>query len=180
MFGSDNFQIKHGEVSLVGELTATGEQAIGIAMDRNAEDPDLAAPSNNGRYVGFISKKVTVEGSKLDRMFIYGYQDHPAKSGDKVTLQRVPDGGEIEVEAPPSKTSSAVDANSQPYLLVTSGTGALSTSTAKDQDLSFLNGRWRAAQSGDYIAGRVVKQLTPLVEGNVRLLIQIVSGTVKA
>jgi hypothetical protein len=60
---------------------------------------------------------------------------------------------------------------------VTSGTGAITVSTALETQLSLMNGRWRVAQTGDIIRGILKAQLVPLVaSSNVRIKIKRENG----
>jgi hypothetical protein len=108
-----------------------------------------------------------------------GYGNLPAQIGTAVSLRNVLPGSLIEVESEPSITAFVYSGYGQ--LLVTSGTGGITTSTALETELSVYNGRWRVAQSGDVVRGVLKAQLTPFVAAtNVRILIKIVSAGLKA
>lgn len=177
MWGTDYFQIVHGEGTLVGELTPTGtftSLEIGTPMQRQADYGDthseicgVSEPCH-----GFLTKKVTEDGPTFEQMEL-GYKNVPALKGHKVSLKSLADGDMIEVEGEPSKAHNASSVGH----LVTSGTGAISTSTAAATDLSIQSGRWRVAQTGDVINGRLRKQLTPVADAsNIRILIEITRG----
>jgi hypothetical protein len=94
-----------------------------------------------------------------------------------VSLRAVLPGGLIEVEGEPDIGTFVYTGYSQ--LLVTSGTGAITTSTAQETQLSLMNGRWRVAQSGDVVRGTLKSQLVPFVAAtNVRILIHLMGGGV--
>ncbi len=177
MFGTDYFQIIHGEGHHIGELTPTGTFTTlerGTAMQRSTTYGDThseVAGVAEGLQ-GFLAKKVTDTGPSFENMTL-GYQDLPAKIGQKVTLVQANDGDVIEVEGEPSK---AYNASSVGHL-VTSGTGAISGSTAAGTELSLQGGRWRVAQTGDVINGKLISQLTPVADAsNIRIKVRITQG----
>ena len=187
-FGSDNFQVRYGEPEhLNGEYAVTGYPypsglAMGIEDDCADTDgqalPTCKVAGPNG-YIGFLSEKVVSARDLADMML-----DKPnlgTQVNNKVTLERYPAGSELEVESPPSIAYSTAQGGTATteYRLVTTGTGDVSALTMGAQ-LAFQAGRWREAQSGDRVCGRVLKQLTPVTTLNIRLLIEIVEGTVKA
>ena len=117
--------------------------------------------------------------ANLFEQMMLGYGNLPAQIGTAVSLRNVTAGSLIEVEGEPS--IGAFDYSGYSQLLVTSGTGAITTSTAQETQLSLMNGRWRVAQTGDIVRGLCKAQLTPFVAStNVRILIKIVSASVKA
>ena len=116
-----------------------------------------------------------IPAPQLFEQMTLGYGNLPAQIGTAVSLRNVAPNGLIEVEGEPSK--GAFDYTGYSQLLVTSGTGAITTSTALETALSLMNGRWRVAQTGDVIRGRLKAQLTPFVaSSNVRILIKLVTG----
>jgi hypothetical protein len=172
MFGSDKFQIRFGETNHVGVYTVDTATAIayGTAMDRSAADGTKAIVGA-GDFIGFLSKRVSLAGPTFEQMSL-GFQNLDAKTGDKVTLIQVATGGQVEVENEPGITAATVGE----YLLVTSGAGDI-TAAPKDTELSVVSGRWRVAQSGDRVLGRVLDSaIAPLVALNVRVLIELIRG----
>lgn len=176
MLGTDYFQIIHGEPMHVGELAPTGTFTSlekGTSMSRSGDE--LCVVTDNVSATGFTSKKITDAGPSYEDMNFN--IDLPAKKGQKVTLLSLPDGSQIEVEGEPGKISSADTLG----LLVTSGTGAILANSAVESDLSFLNGRWRLAQTGNRIEGVLKQQLSPIVDpSNIRILIEIRRAGLKA
>lgn len=180
MFGTDYFQIIHGEFFTIGELVPSGLAVSGdkfergTAMDRNGVANVCVL--GEGDYVGFLTKKFTFDGPDFQSMTL-GDPDLPAKAGQAATLAVLPAGGELEVEGEPSKASTAASLG----LLVTSGTGAISNATAIETDLSIKDGRWRVAQTGDRVCGTLKAQLTPIVDAvnNIRILISLKRGQIK-
>lgn len=67
-----------------------------------------------------------------------------------------------------------VEAEGSDYL-VKSGTGTLASATG-GEEVSFSNGKFYEAQSGDYVQYRVVKSMTPEEDGDLRLLMQAIPG----
>jgi len=188
-FGSNNFQVRYGEPEhLIGEYAVTGyPYPLGLAMDREDDVADTdgqAVPTcktagPNG-YLGFLSEKVVSARDLADMML-----ESPnlgTQVNNKVTLERYPAGSQLEVESPPSIAASTAQGGTSTteYLLVTSGTGDVTSLTALSADLGFVAGCWRAAQSGDRVCGRFLKKLTPVTTDNVRILIEIVEGAVHA
>ena len=115
---------------------------------------------------------------QMFEQMVMGYGNLPAQIGTAVSLRRAISGlTMLQVEGEPSK--GAFDYTGYSQLLVTSGTGAITTSTALETQLSLMNGRWRVAQSGDTVRGLLKAQLTPLVAAtNVRIRIAITTGGV--
>lgn len=164
-FLSQNVLINANGQVVFPDGTATGTTAVQPALI--AGFPTLSGPL------------ATVPVANLFEQMTMGYGNLPAQIGTAVSLRNVAPGGLIEVEGEPSKT--AFDYSGYSQLLVTSGTGALTTSTALETELSVYNGRWRVAQSGDVVRGRLKAQLVPFVAAtNVRILIKLEVGTVKA
>lgn len=181
MFGTDKFQIRHGEPEHIGEFEpqlpgAKTKLIKGTPMmisDYVANESVVTTPT---KYAdGILLKEVTEAGPTFEQLELSNvYKDLPAKEGHKVTLGRLPDGAIIEVEGPDSNAVGAGD-----ELLVTSGTGSLSGASGGEK-LSLEDGRWREAQTGDLINGEVVDALTPNTAGNVRLAIRVVRGDTAA
>ena len=182
MKGSNRFQILYGESIDIGTFYVTGQHGAGEAMDAvSGTDGERMAPTS-AHLLGFLDKDVTTTGASYEDRSIGDPQNNPDKTGDYVTVHNVAPGGHIIVECEPDIAYNTDPSDfADPYLLVTSGTGQLTTSTAKDIELALQNGRWRAAQSADVVKGRVVNQLTPVIAAtNVRIEIEILSGYVKA
>ena len=109
---------------------------------------------------------------------IMGVGNLYAQIGQAVSLLRWDSTAIAECESAPSKA--VADYTGMGQVLITSGTGAITTSTAQQTELSVLNGRWRVAQSGDVVRGRVDCQVPPLANAaNVAIRINGVSGYVK-
>ena len=178
MNGTDFFQVRYGTAVLIGELAPSGTaQAwpIGTAMQKT--DDEVCVPAD-GNFDGFLAKEVTAAGPTFEKMTL-GYPNNPAKYGDKATLKALPDGSLIEVEGEPTIIVTATPTTYGTHLLVTSGTGAISGTTAQDTRLSFKNGRWYEAQVGDFVFGVLRRQLTPKTALNIRIEIELRRGELK-
>jgi hypothetical protein len=188
IFGNDRFQIRHGEsIVLAGDRTVTGECPQGLAMDQlapntaGADNNDLiATPAGAGGAIGFLTQRVVTTPSVQDMLLGNVNAPQEAAVGERVTLERLPAGAEIEVECENGIASSVAHTTGMKggYHLVTSSTGAISATTAQGTQLSFENGRWRTAASGSRVTGTMLfAGLTPKTAGNIRCLIRIEDGT---
>lgn len=167
VWGNEYIQVVHGNTRHVGELIASGTPPFkrGCAMDRSSES---ACIPGNGNMTGFLAQEVTTDGPSFEDLSFNN--DLVAKYGTAVSLVSLEDGGEFEVEGEPSK---AYNAESE-GLLVTTGTGAITGSSPVDSELTVQNGRWRIAQSGDYVLAILRKQLTPIADvSNIRILCEM-------
>lgn len=164
MTGSQHFQIvqNNQNVTALGRFVVTGSnQPIGEAYDYESE---TAASLANGKCLGHLSRAITTNGPSYENLEL-GLVHDELKSGSEVSLWVIPVGAEVIVEGPPASASSAATTKAAPVLLVTSGTGAITAATAKDTRVSFKNGRFYAAQSGDLAYYRVLNAgLSPLVD----------------
>lgn len=112
----------------------------GFALGAHASDPEALGLAQGLNFIGFLTRDVVAGGLALaDR--IHGVTsatpvglESPFLAGDPVTVEPA-----VEIEAEGAA------------LLLTSGTGALTTSSAIGIGLSFKNGKVYAAQSGDSV-----------------------------
>ena len=123
------------------QVAGTETAPRGLALGAHATDENQLAPAGPKNFLGFLTRRVVVGGLSLaDRVF-------GVTSATPVgTESPFTDG--LEVTAELAKT---VEAEGTSYLL-TSGTGALTTSTAVGALISFApdnSGRFYAAQAGD-------------------------------
>lgn len=183
MFGSPYVKFIHGNWHHYS-LT-TGELAIpsGVTLTKGTWCAErgtsgAAVLASGAGAVGFMTQDVNAEGqtslqSYKDRTI--GKLDLPMAAGaDKAVTLRVPDANAVmEFEG----DGTAIPGN----LVCTSGTGALSSSTAAKTPLSFFNGAIRIAQSGD-VAQLILldASLTPEISGNTRIRVQAVGAFIKA
>jgi len=181
MFGTPYFIQKTGGWSPVGYLRTnrlylptgvTVGKGTWMAEDASTKEMQYAS----GVQIGYMTQDMTLEGQGSLQAFkdrAIGKKDIPATKGQAITL-RVPNAGsEIEVEG----LGEAGVGN----LLVTSGTGSISTGTARKTELSTIMGSTRVAQSGDIVMGLVLDaNLTPYTAGNVRIRYQVCAPYKKA
>jgi hypothetical protein len=133
------------------------------------------APSLGAGFSALGGPLGSVPVPNLFEQMTLGYGNLPAQVGTAVSLRNVAPGGLIEIEGEPSISAFVYTGYSQ--LLVTGGTGAITTSTALETQLSVFNGRWRVAQTGDVIRAILKAQLVPFVAAsNVRILIKLEGG----
>jgi len=171
-FGSEYFQILHGEERHVGELTPTGGVAQrGTAFLRTDES---TCGRGTGDLTGFLAQEIQALNPTIEELMFD--KDLPVGIGEKVTLIVVEDGGEIAVEGEPDVEEYDEETLG---LLVTTGTGAITAATAVGTDLSVVDGLWRVAQKGDRVKGILRSQMTPWVaDTNIRILIELQRGGV--
>lgn len=175
MWATDYFQVIHGDLETVGELTVTGAVPYGSWQD-DVGDNVNAKPAA-GDAIGFLTQAVTADGPTFEQMSL-GFKNLPAKSGTKVTLANIEVGGQIEVE---DHINVAYNGSTGQGLMVTTGTGQLQ-GVAAGTPVSFKNGRLYAAQTGDTVHYVVSNPaVTPLVDtvNNIRLRFKRVIGYIK-
>jgi len=110
----------------------------GLAIMRDTSDSAVDRPQGqaaNGACIGFLKRDVVTGGpTTLERAEVFpGRAENPDTTGGQVTLDAPYD---------------AFEAEGTTYL-ITSGTGALTTGTALNTNISFKNGKAYQAQSGD-------------------------------
>ena len=182
MWASDYFQVIHGDVEAIGELTVTGGLPYGTWMNDFGDNVNAVVAA--GDSIGFLSQPVTLAGPTFEQMTL-GFQNLPALSGTKVSIMRLESGSEIEVEdAVGQAYNAAVSgiATGAQGLMVTSGTGTLA-GAALNAAVSFQNGRLRVAQTGDIVHFIVINpNVVPVVDtvNNLRIRFKKVMGYVSA
>lgn len=187
MWASDYFQVIHGDVEAVGELTVTGNLPYGTWMQDFGDDVNAVTAS--GDTLGFLTQAVSLTGPTFEQMTV-GFRNITAKSGTKVSIARLRSGDQIEVEDAVglAASSTITDPATVTYpptggqgLLVTSGTGSLA-GCAAGTDVSVYCGRLRVAQSGDIVQFKVINpNVTPIASdggsgANIRLRLARVTG----
>lgn len=178
MYGSLKFQLINGrwdhvgycdtsEVYLPSSSVNSGVLPKGTALNyKNGNDQKAQLAS--GMAVGFTTQDITLEGQASLQSFkdrTIGKTDLPIAVGQNVSLRMPTLNSELEVEG------SGV---AQPGNLVcTSGTGALASNTARRTKLSFLNGSFRIAQTGDVAQFLLLETgLTANIDGNLRIRVR--------
>ena len=113
----------------------------GAVMNRDDTDATKMKLAT-GEFLGILTVEVVANtaANKNDRYIKgqVGIYEEKALAGERVTLR----GGEGEIET--DQVASGSD------------TGAISASTPQDTELSVYNGKWRVAQSGDIVKGRLI------------------------
>jgi len=175
MYGSNYFLQLTGEWSTVGYLTTdevlmpAADVNLGILPKGTWMSERLSTSKMqlaSGHAIGYTTQDMDTEGTTslaaYKKLALGGQIEIPMKKGQAMTLRCPKPGAEIIVEG----LGTAGPGN----LLVTSGTGAISTGTAVEEELSFLNGSVRIAQAGDKVEAHLLDPgLTPYTAGNVRI-----------
>lgn len=168
------FQILRGFDDMVSRVVSIAVP-YGLAMED--DDPSAAngaiAAYGTG-FLGFAMQEVDATGPTALQL-VAGVKQLPAQTGQTISIA-YGSAGEIEVEAATGSSISTTAA-----LMITSGTGAISAATAKHTELSFRGGKWRVAQTGDRVCGKMLDAgMTPDVAGQVRCRIRVFRGGIKA
>ena len=132
----------------------------GLALGAHASDPESAALAGGTNFIGFLTRAVQVGGPVLADHVYPGRLELPFNAGDEVSLCKA---DEVELE-------DKLLVGTATTRLVTSGTGAISTSTSVGAELSFTSGKVYVKQSGDITYYTLSAQLTPETAGQVRIL----------
>lgn len=158
--GSATFQSPSFQTAATGTETAVRGLALGACIP-NSEQYDLAQPTS---FIGHLTRRVVQGGLTLsDRVF-------GVTSATPVGLEApFTDGLEVTVES-----AEEIECEG-PALILTSGTGAISSGTSVPQLLSFFNGKLRIAQASDNAYySLAANNLTPMNDGNNDLRIRAV------
>lgn len=144
-------------------------------MVNEAADPNEESQMalSTGFAIGFLTRSIDLYGTTGDTAFkklAIGNIDIPVMRGAPVTVQCPYPGAQAIFEGNGAATA-PID-----HLVITSGTGALSSGTAKLSELSVISGAWRLAQTGDMVLGLLLdNNLTPKNVGELRIRIQFIS-----
>lgn len=169
------FQILRGLEDVTSKIVDSAAP-YGLAMEvvDAGGDRANAIPAYGTGFEGFLLQEVTAAGPTALQL-IAQLKSLPAQAEQAVSIARGE--GRIEVEGP--KLAGVANSSA---LIITSGTGAITSSTAKHTELSFRNGKWRVAQTGDRVCGEMLKaNITPEVDStnNVRCEIRVFRGGLK-
>ena len=150
-----NFEIRreHPGKNISRVFDSTGSR--GLALGPDASDVTKAAVADGDQFLGFLTRDVTSTGPVLGDHVYPGRLELPFVAGGEVTLEKA---DEVEVEGEAANAG----------LVVTSGTGAITTDTAVGTGLSFYGGKWREVQTGEIAFYRLSGQITPVNGGSVR------------
>jgi len=186
MIGSQEIRIINGEWDHVGYCT-TEHVTLGSGVVLPRGTNYMFSPTNDEKWVlasgdavGFGTQEVDYEGqTSLDnRLRIttgIGSEkgDWPIRIGQALSVRRMNSFSAIQVEG----LGASIPGN----IVCTTGTGSLSSATARGVELSVFNGCWRIAQSGDFVLAKVLlSNITPEIVGRLRLLIEYVGKYKKA
>ena len=142
-----------------------------MAPANNSVSAMAYAEADTFMFLGFLTHEVNLSGTTDAagfKAFTIGQQDLALSRGSQVTLRVPIPGALVELEG--------VGAAGYDQLVVTSGTGALSTSTGLGTPLGAIKGGIRAAQAGDFIIGYVRQaNQTPENAGELRIRYQTCS-----
>jgi len=176
MHGRDNFQVFFGETIPLGTLLTSGSDVYaGQFMDVDPDNDGYMTLATNSA-AGFLTQDVTEAGPTFEQL-TRRIPTMPATIGDAVTLLDVAIGGILEIEEETGVTSTTTGE----YRLVTSGTGAISATTALNALLGIVGGKLRVAQTGDWQYYRMYRSdITAYTDGNIRVQVQRIAGQLKS
>ncbi len=167
------FQILNGIDNMVSRVVNVASP-YGQAMEEDDPSAANAAIAAYGTgFLGFLMQQVTADGVTA-LQHLASIKQVPAPVGQAISIATGE--GEILVEGADSTGISTVAA-----LLITAGTGAITSSTAKHTQLSFRGGKWRVAQTGDRVCGVMIDAgMTPEVATQIRCRIRVFRGGIVA
>lgn len=189
MFGSSRFKWVNGEFYHLGHLTfptsldlsdadadaGTVKRGKLMSFADNSVENMAYAEADTKKFLGFLTHDVNRYGTtdaEGFKNFTIGKQDLPLSRGSQITLRVPIPGAIVELEG--------LGAAGYDQLVVTSGTGAISTGTALQTELGVIKGGVRIAQAGDFIIGHLLQANgTPENSGEVRIRFQICSPYVR-
>lgn len=172
---NSKFEVRRNGQGTISGLLPAIAVPIGTAFMYGAKDPDTGENTfqlAQGRADGFVTKDVrTTEGMSDTEL-----------ANEAVGLM-AGDGGDFQGHFVAGKSGSIelpreLEVEGDDYVMG-SGTGAITTGTAVDSKLSFRNGKFTVAQSGERAQYRLVKQMTAQVtSGATRIYVQEIEGYV--
>jgi len=143
---------------LASGVSGTETAARGLALGPHATDGEQFSLAAGNGFIGHLTRKVVIGGLTLsDRVF-------GVTSATPVGLESpFSDGLEVTVEK-----AEEIECEGSTYLY--SGTGQITSQTTVPQQLSFINGQLRIAQSGETaFYSLTANNLTAAVAGNLRI-----------
>lgn len=160
--------IRRGEQKTISGLTPATALPKGTPVMIGGKDPDTGENTfvvAEDRCDGFLTRATRLTAGLTDEEQLFGFGlETPFQAGRPGSIE---DASELEIEGP--QTTAA-------EYLVGSGTGAVNTSTAEGALLSFTDGKFKAAVTGEFAQYRVIKQMTPLEAGDVRIYVREIPG----
>lgn len=135
----------------------------GIAFIEDPATPGKAKLADGSQPIaGMLTRDVVVGGPTLADAVYPGRTDLPVASGEQASFEHAE---EFEAEG---------DA-------LYSGTGQITSGASNGDEVSFLDGKPRLAQTGDYVEYELRdKAVTPETAGNLRCRFAVVQGHLKA
>jgi hypothetical protein len=176
MQGRDKFQVFGGETIPWGILLTSGSDVyMGQFMDRDPDNDGYMKLATNSA-IGFLTQDVTEAGPTFEQL-TRRIPTMPETMGNAVTLLDVAIGGILEIEEETGVTATT----DGEHRLVTSGTGAISASTAINTLLGIVAGKLRVAQTNDFMYYRMYKSdVTAYTDGNIRVRVQRIAACLKS
>lgn len=132
--------------SLPAGFTYPAGTHLGYQVTATYNDNEDVAVLASGFAIGFTTQDVDDNGSVGDSSFknqFLGLQNIPVRNGLEISLRRMALNAEVEFEG----AGDALPGN----LVATTGTGAITGTTARHTELSVFNGALRVAQGGDIV-----------------------------
>lgn len=155
---SSLFEITRRNPGINASATFASAAVRGLGVGAHATDPAAFDLAQHNTFIGHLTRRVTVGGLTVtDRVFgvtsdVPVGVEAPFVAGQEVSAEKAL---EIEVEG-------------SDYM-VTSGTGAITGSTAVGTSASYCNGKLRATQTGELVNYVLTaNNLTPSETGNLR------------
>lgn len=164
-----NFEILRSKPGTISGVLPSTAYPVGKPLMRSAIDADTGARTlalASGRCDGFMtrasrepSEGVTGNPRTAEEQLMGFGLETPFTAGREGSIEMA---DELEVEG-------------DDYIM-SSGTGAVDTNTAANVKLSFTQGRFYVAQTGDFAQFRVAAQLTPETSGATRIRVERIEG----
>lgn len=176
----DTYDVDNGSsasLSLSEAGANTGTLLAGNMLEWAAGDDKVLAHVT-GHAVGMLQQDINLYGTTdADAYRKQGVGDQwniPAKKGAEVSIRKPKPGCEAIFEG---EGVGAIN-----NFVITSGTGAIASNTARFTALSVYKGGWRQAQTGEFVLAHLEQaDLTPLDDdANLRIRIRFCSPYVKA
>ena len=130
-----NFEIRRVRPGSNISRKFTGTAKRGTAVGAHATDVEVAALAQGTNFLGFLTRDVAADGPSLESR-VFPLLEQAFKSVLEVSLQKA---DEVECEGTDC--------------IQTAGDGAVGATTAVGTLLSFKDGKWRVAQSGEVAFG---------------------------
>jgi hypothetical protein len=169
---SQLFQIRRSIGATISGVLPTTPYPIGTPLMEGTIDPATGASTfvlANGLSDGVMTRDSRSFPGLTDTEQLTGFgQETPFLAGAEGSIEPCT---KVEVECATGNSSAATG-----YILTDGTTGSITSSTALGTRLSFKNGMWATAQSGDYGQFRLAAIMTPAISGNLRICAIAVTG----